>query len=83
MGPVVQIGRHSLFCFVLGAVVSVASKVDLWLAGGRPARPVALGGDIVAVALLLVVGGWYGRRKEARRSLPNRACIGAGGVGAA
>jgi hypothetical protein len=28
---------------------------------------VALGGDIVAVALLLVVGGWYGRRKEARR----------------
>jgi hypothetical protein len=26
MGPVVQIGRHSLFCFVLGAVVSVGSK---------------------------------------------------------
>ena len=68
MGPVVQIGRHSLFCFVLGAVVSVGIEgLTYGFAGGRPARPVALGGDIVAVALLLVVGGWYGRRKEARR----------------
>ena len=27
----------------------------------------ALTGDIIAVAVLLLVGGWYGRRKEARK----------------
>jgi len=68
MGPVVQIGRHSLFCFVLGAVVSVTIEGFTYgIAGGRPTRPVALSGDLVAVAMLLVVGGWYGRRKEARK----------------
>lgn len=68
MGPVVQIGRHSLFCFVLGAVVSVGIEgLTYGVAGGRPTRPVALTGDIIAVAVLLVVGGWYGRRKDARK----------------
>ncbi|MBB1631294.1 hypothetical protein A9975_10475 [Cupriavidus sp. UME77] len=68
MGPVVQIGRHSLFCFVFGAVVSVVIEGSTYgIAGGRPSRPIALGGDIVAVALLLVIGGWYGRRKEGRK----------------
>ncbi|MGO4305781.1 OpgC domain-containing protein [Cupriavidus sp. RAF12] len=69
MGPVVQIGRHSLFCFVLGAVVSVTIEGFTYgIAGGRPTRPVALGGDLVAVAMLLVIGGWWGRRKEARKN---------------
>ncbi len=68
MGPVVQIGRHSLFCFVFGAVVSVVIEGFTYgIAGGRPPRPIALGGDIVAVALLLAIGGWYGRRKEERK----------------
>jgi len=68
MGPVVQIGRHSLFCFVFGASLSVLIEGFTYgVAGGRPTRPIALTGDLVAVALLLVIGGWWGRRKEARR----------------
>lgn len=70
MGPVVQIGRHSLFCFVFGAVLSVVIEGFTYgIAGGRPSRPIALGGDIVAVALLLAIGGWYGRRKEERKEV--------------
>ncbi|WP_231908102.1 MULTISPECIES: OpgC domain-containing protein [Cupriavidus] len=68
MGPVVQIGRHSLFCFVFGASLSVVIEGFTYgVAGGRPPRPVALTGDLIAVALLLGIGGWWGRRKEARR----------------
>lgn len=73
MGPVVQIGRHSLFCFVFGAVVSVTIEGFTYgIAGGRPTRSVALGGDLVAVAMLLVIGGWWGRRKEARKRIARR-----------
>jgi hypothetical protein len=37
---------------------------------------VALTGDIVAVAVLLVVGGWYGRRKEARKVAAKARMVG-------
>jgi hypothetical protein len=72
MGPVVQIGRHSLFCFVLGAVVSVTSKVDLWLRRRTAHAARGAGGDIVAVARCWWWAAGMAAARKRRRSPPNR-----------
>lgn len=70
MGPVVQIGKRSLFGFVVGSVISVGIEgMTYSLGAGAPVKSVALFGDICAVALLLCAGVVWDRvkTKSARR----------------
>lgn len=67
--PVAQIGKRSLFCFVVGSVISIGIEgMTYSLGGGFPAKSVALFGDICAVALLLCAGVVWDRVVTRRRA---------------
>ncbi|CAG9183080.1 OpgC domain-containing protein [Cupriavidus pampae] len=67
--PVAQIGKRSLFCFVIGSVISIGIEgMTYAFGGGYPAKSVALFGDICAVALLLCAGVIWDRIVMRRRA---------------